>query len=168
MTPPSPAGNKITDVGARALAAGIRANKKNGGKLTTLDFEDNPMTEAGMTAMAEAFHEAEMETNRYTPTAVKDALAELRARDNDQTAALFKVLAEIGEELGKTEFKSRVTELKKQMCARASLSARARGDVTRVVPAPAASSPWKRARTLRSSTRSSRRSRASTTRSSAA
>ena len=84
--------------------------------------------------MAEAFHEAEIETNRYTPTAVKDALAELRARDNDQTAALFKVLAEIGEELGKTEFKSRVTELKKQMCARASLSARARGDVTRVVP----------------------------------
>ena len=121
-----------------------------------------------MAAMAEAMHAADLKTTGYESAVFKDALAALRARDNDQTAALFKVLAEIGEELGKTEFKSRVTELKKQMCDRASLSARARGDVTRVVPAPAASSPWKRARTLRSSTRSSRRSRASTTRSSAA
>ena len=71
--------------------------------MTTLDFEGNPMTDAGMKAMADAMHAAGLETNEWTPAAVKDELAELRAGDNDQTAALFKVLAEIGEELGKTE-----------------------------------------------------------------
>ena len=111
----SPAANKITDVGAHALAAGIRANKKNGGKLTRVGFENNPMTKAGMTAMAEAFHEAEMETNYCTPDAVKDALAALRAQDNDQTAKMFEVLEEIKNELGKTEFKNRVAEFKKKM-----------------------------------------------------
>ena len=65
--------------------------------------------------MAEAMHAAELETTGAESAVVKDALAALRARDNDQTAALFAVLAEIDKELEKTGFKNRVAEPKKQM-----------------------------------------------------
>ena len=65
--------------------------------------------------MAEAMHAAKLEANMFTPAAVKDELAALRARDNDETAALFAVLEEIKNELGKTEFKNRVAAFKKKM-----------------------------------------------------
>ena len=114
--PLSPADNQITDAGARALAAGIRANKKNGGKLTKCPVDYNyEMKEAGSTIMAEAMHAAALETAGWESAVVKGALAALRARDNDQTAALLEVLKEIKRELGKTEFKNSVTEFKMQM-----------------------------------------------------
>ena len=114
--PLSPADNKITDAGARALAAGIRANKKNGGKLTTIEFEGNrKMTDDGMKAMAEAMHAAEVEANHFTPAAVKDELAALRARDNAETVDLSGATTEITTELGKKEFKERVFSHKQRM-----------------------------------------------------
>ena len=102
-------------MGARALAAGIRANKKNGGKLERIDFDENPMTKAGMTAMAEAFHAAGLETNTWTPAAVKDELAALRARDNAETVDLSGATSEITTELGKKEFKEQVLSQKQRM-----------------------------------------------------
>ena len=68
-----------------------------------------------MKAMAEAFHEAKLETNFLTPAALKDELEALRARDDGEMAKLFEVTAEIETELEKTGFKSRVTEFKIQM-----------------------------------------------------
>ena len=68
-----------------------------------------------MKAMAAAMHEAELETNTFTPAAVKDELAALRARDDGEMDKLFEVTAEIETELEKTGFKSRVAEFKMQM-----------------------------------------------------
>ena len=73
------------------------------------------MTDAGMTAMAEAMHAAEVEADQFTPAAVKDELAALRARDDGEMDKLFEVTAEIETELEKTGFKSRVAEFKMQM-----------------------------------------------------
>ena len=73
------------------------------------------MTDDGMKLMAEAIHEAGFKTTGGEDKAVKDALAALRAQDNDQTAKMFEVLEEIKNELGKTEFKNRVAEFKKKM-----------------------------------------------------
>ena len=73
------------------------------------------MTEDGMKAMAEAFHDAGLETNRSTPTAVKDELAALRERDNAETVDLSGATSDITTELGKTEFKDEVHSYKKRM-----------------------------------------------------
>ena len=68
-----------------------------------------------MKAMAGAFHEAELETNQFTPAAVKDELAALRARDNAETIDMSTTTAEIAGELGKTAFKDKVAKSKMQM-----------------------------------------------------
>ena len=68
-----------------------------------------------MKAMAEAFHDAGLEANKYTPTAVKDELEALRARDNAETVDLSGATSEITTELGKKEFKMRVLSHKQRM-----------------------------------------------------
>ena len=100
----SPTENRIGDAGVRALADGIRANKKNGGKLRTFWFNDNPMSDAGLTAIAEAMHETGLKTNYFTPTKVKDMIAALAKQDNAETIDLSGTNAKIEAELGKREF----------------------------------------------------------------
>ena len=96
--------------GASTIADGVRANKRNGGRLTQFQFNANPeMTDAGMTAIAEAMHEAGLATDMYTPTKVVDAIAALTKQDNAETIDLSGTNAKIEAELGnlKREFTER-------------------------------------------------------------
>ena len=121
------ADNQITDAGARSLADGIRANKTNGGKLKSVDFECNRMTAAGETAMAEAMHFAGLETNEYTPAAVVDQLAALRAKDGQESIDVAQTMKQVIEDTGKDKYKKEASALRDRLCARASLGrARAR------------------------------------------
>ena len=116
MTPLlSPADDQITDEGAAALADGIRANKKNGGKLALVQFQGNRMTDAGMTAMAEAMHAAGLETTRWTPAKVKEKIAALVKQDNAETTDLSGTTAKIEAELGQREFTEKAIEYRNEM-----------------------------------------------------
>ena len=109
------ADNQITDAGAIVLAAAIRANKAHGGKLTTFEFNDNRFTKTGEMALAEAMHDANLETDQYTPAAVKAMMSELKIQDADETHGLAEAMTKIAAELKKREYLQAAIDYRNRM-----------------------------------------------------
>ena len=73
------------------------------------------MTDAGMTAMAEAFHATGLKTTQFTPTKVKETLAALVKQDNAETIDLSGTTAKIEAELGKRQFTEKAIAYRNEM-----------------------------------------------------
>ena len=79
-------------------------------------FADNKLTDKGQTLMAEAFHEAKIESkSAYLTDKFKATSAALQKRDAEETDTLAPTMTRIGGEVKKKDYRRVANDFRNQM-----------------------------------------------------